>query len=222
MNKCSHGAEILKELGNHNIKPKTIIMERRPQTIKRRIKRIYKNIFGRWWEKDSFYTQFASVVYVKDFNGNDCENILTSINHDYIVLGGTKILKKNILAIPKYFVLNGHPGWLPDYRGMDVIPWAILTEGRFGITIHIVDEGIDSGMILNRKRMIISKDDTLESLATKAEKLIAKEMAITLLKLENDNATFTPNTGGKYWNTMTPEQKEAVRCKLKELQKVVE
>lgn len=62
MNKCSHGAEILKELGNHNIKPKTIIMERRPQTIKRRIKRIYKNIFGHWWEKDSFYTQFASVA----------------------------------------------------------------------------------------------------------------------------------------------------------------
>jgi methionyl-tRNA formyltransferase len=221
MNKCSHGAEILRELHNHNLKIEAIIMEQKHQTIKRRAKKIYKNILGAWWEKDSFYNKFAPVSYFKDFNGTDCEELLEIIEPDCIILGGTKILKKNILKTPKYFTLNGHPGWLPEYRGMDVIPWAILTEGRLGITIHIVDQGIDSGTILDRKRLMISRDDTLESLAGKAEKLIAKEMAITLHKLDNDNAVFTPNESGKYWHLMTPEQKESARTKLKEMQKVM-
>lgn len=47
------------------------------------------------------------------------------IKPDIIVLGGSSIIRENIIKIPKIGILNAHPGLLPKYREVDVIQWAI-------------------------------------------------------------------------------------------------
>jgi len=73
---------------------------------------------------------------------------------DYAINGGgLGILKTDIIESPLAGWLNGHPGLLPEYRGLNPVQWAIRNMDRVGATVHLIDEGIDTGPILIRKIM---------------------------------------------------------------------
>lgn len=73
-----------------------------------------------------------------------------------------KIVKKvNLLGIN---VINTHPSYLPYNRGKHPYYWAIVDGTPFGVTIHYVDDGIDTGHILWRKRIRVLPTDTGGSL----------------------------------------------------------
>ena len=76
-----------------------------------------------------------------------------------------QILKKDIIAYaPKGFI-NCHAGALPFYRGRNPLNWVLINgENTFGITVHYVDEGIDTGDIIEQKHFPISTHDTYSSL----------------------------------------------------------
>jgi folate-dependent phosphoribosylglycinamide formyltransferase PurN len=63
-----------------------------------------------------------------------------------------QILKKPVICLPKLGVLNVHPGWLPAYKGAMTYLW-VLRHGRekAGVTLHWIDEGIDTGEIIARQ-----------------------------------------------------------------------
>lgn len=58
------------------------------------------------------------------------------------------ILDKDTIDSFKYGVMNIHPGYLPYGRGADPIIWSMVNDWPLGITIHWIDEGIDTGNIL--------------------------------------------------------------------------
>lgn len=217
MNKCRHGARILEELKAHKIYVGYIVMEEKYDGPKR-IARYFKHLFKgkEWWQKDKFYRQWK-VKYVRNFNSKECESMLEADRPDLIILGGTRIIKKNIINVPTFGILNGHPGYLPDYRGMDVIKWAVLEEGKLGVTIHMINDKIDSGLMLNRERYLLRAYHTFDILAREAEDLIAILMAKTVIQIENSKATFTPVGKGRYYNTMTQEENENAEKKLSEI-----
>jgi methionyl-tRNA formyltransferase len=96
------------------------------------------------WLSSDFYRAYSDRVYVvDDVNGHECERLLREIRPYVIVLGGSRIIRKHIIGIPSIGVLNAHPGLLPGYRGVDVIPWAIYYGDPVGVTVHFVDEGVD-------------------------------------------------------------------------------
>ncbi|MGA2408320.1 MAG: formyltransferase family protein [Bacteroidales bacterium] len=60
-----------------------------------------------------------------------------------------KIFKKDL--IERINIINLHPSYLPKYRGPSPILWAILyNENEIGLTLHFVDDGIDSGNIIKQ------------------------------------------------------------------------
>jgi len=76
-----------------------------------------------------------------------------SIAYDQI-LGGTAI------RLPRLGTLNLHAGQLPRYRGRNVINWAILNgETEIGLTLHYIDEGIDTGDIILQRTLPIGWTD---------------------------------------------------------------
>ena len=92
-------------------------------------------------------------------------------NPDIILSIGSSIIKKSFLQIPKYGVFNVHMGILPEYRGIGVTEWPII-ENRLkdiglGVTLHIMEGGVDTGPILMKKNISLSKSDTLVSLESK-------------------------------------------------------
>jgi methionyl-tRNA formyltransferase len=76
----------------------------------------------------------------------------------------SQILKSEIIALPSHGVLNIHPGWLPAYRGAMAYFW-VLHNGsdRGGVSVHWIDEGIDTGEILERRSFPIPDNATQET-----------------------------------------------------------
>jgi methionyl-tRNA formyltransferase len=72
-----------------------------------------------------------------------------------------RILRRSLLEVPRLGCLNIHAGRLPEYRGRNVINWAILNgETEIGVTAHMMDEGIDTGDILLQRLLPIHWTDT--------------------------------------------------------------
>jgi folate-dependent phosphoribosylglycinamide formyltransferase PurN len=70
---------------------------------------------------------------------------------DVAVFTGGSILRWEVLSIPRFGVLNAHLALLPEIRGMSSPEWSLLCNVRLGITVHFMDEGVDTGPILLKR-----------------------------------------------------------------------
>lgn len=92
---------------------------------------------------------------------------------DFIVLAGyMRLLGPNLLQPYMGKVINIHPSILPAFPGKDAIGQAIQYGVRLsGITIHYVDEGMDTGPIIAQQVVQVTSEDTRESLAAKIQEV---------------------------------------------------
>ena len=79
------------------------------------------------------------------------------------------IFRQRTLAIPRLGSVNVHPSLLPKYRGAVPIPAAIAAgDTETGVSLMVMDEGIDTGAVISIERAPIADDDTTESLGRSA------------------------------------------------------
>jgi phosphoribosylglycinamide formyltransferase-1 len=110
---------------------------------------------------------------VFDFKNSSSEkktiNELKKNNIHLICLAGfMKILSKNFINNFKGKILNIHPSLLPKYKGLNTHEKAIKNKDKYsGCTVHFVNSKLDSGKIINQKKVKISKSDTPKTLARK-------------------------------------------------------
>lgn len=85
---------------------------------------------------------------------------------DAIALAGfMRMLSPGFVAGYKNRILNIHPALLPSFKGTDAIADAFAYGVRItGVTVHFVDEGMDSGPIILQRHVPIEPHDTLESI----------------------------------------------------------
>ena len=121
--------------------------------------------------KDNTLKDFAirhniDYLFPVKINSNDFIEISKSYNLDlFVSMSFNQIFKAPILNVPKLGVINCHAGKLPFYRGRNILNWALINdEKEFGITVHYVDEGIDTGDIINQYCYVISDKDDYKSL----------------------------------------------------------
>lgn len=103
-------------------------------------------------------------------NSDDFIDMISAFNCDiYVSMSFDQIFKKRILeSVPKG-IINCHAGKLPFYRGRNVLNWVLINdEKEFGITVHHVDEGIDTGDIILQKVFPITDEDDYSTLLEKA------------------------------------------------------
>jgi methionyl-tRNA formyltransferase len=172
-------------------------------------------------QRDDFSQSSAEKVYkVDNFNEAECEQLLKQIEPDLIILGGARIIRKNIIRIPKIGILNAHPGLLPKYRGVDVIPWSIYHGDDVGVTIHFIDEGIDTGGIVAQQVIGLQEGDTLESLMARANQLAAEMMSEVILQLmETGQLQTMPQSkeAGRQFYRMSLTMRQQVEQKLRQI-----
>ena len=96
-----------------------------------------------------------------------------SLSPDLIVTAAYgRILPATILAIPPRGCLNVHASLLPAYRGAAPIQWSIIRgESETGVTIMLMDEGMDTGDILLQRRLPIAEDADAEQLSRQLSRL---------------------------------------------------
>ncbi len=109
---------------------------------------------------------------------------LADLRPDVIVVAAFgQLLPQPILDIPRYGCINIHPSLLPKYRGASPIATAILTGDEFtGVSLILMDRGLDTGPILARAQIFISGQDTTGSLTANLSLIAAQLLQDTLVR----------------------------------------
>jgi methionyl-tRNA formyltransferase len=166
------------------------------------------------------YRSLVPVVHeVTDANGEASVGILKDLAPDLLILGNCRILRRQVVAIPRIGVLNTHPGLLPAYRGVDVIPWALHNGDPLGVTIHFVNDGVDTGAIVAQRRIEPSPGDTLSSLDSKAHTLLRELLADVIAQLIATGQVESIEQdlkAGKQYYRMPPSLRAAIESNLSE------
>ena len=110
-----------------------------------------------------------------------------------IVAAFGQILPKEIIEVPKWGALNVHPSLLPKYRGAAPINWAIIRgEKRTGVTIMLMDEGMDTGEILAQEETMIGPGETFGELSNRLAITGASLLLRTVEMIIRGNIRKTP------------------------------
>jgi len=147
-----------------------------------------------WWKRTGITT-----VSVTTLNHAESQAALSRYSPDILVRVSGGILKPSIFSLSRLATLNIHHGQAPQIRGMWSIPWGIV-EGRsdwIGATIHIIDQGIDTGGVLWRGGPQLAPGDTNVDLLFRTH-LEAVDALVTILKSysKGDNPKVWPSGAG--------------------------
>lgn len=135
--------------------------------------------------------------YEKNINGKKIKffkkfEFLISFNYRYI-------LKKKIIDLFKHKALNCHISYLPWNKGAHPNFWSFYDNTKKGISIHVLDGGVDTGDLIFQKKVLFTNKDTLFT----SHKKLNKEMENYLIKklpliLKDDYKTKKQIKGGTF------------------------
>ena len=99
-----------------------------------------------------------------------------------VLAGYMRLLSQNFVnSLPSKFIVNVHPSLLPKYKGMNAIKQAIDDCAEYtGVTIHYVDEEMDSGSIIKQDSIKINENDTVETLKDRLQTIEHRLYADTI------------------------------------------
>jgi methionyl-tRNA formyltransferase len=156
------------------------------------------------------------VIDVDSVNGSEVTALLNQHEPQVVVVTGTGIIAKRILALAPTFI-NIHVGITPRYRGVHGGFWAVY-EGRpdlAGTTIHRVDPGVDTGAIIAQVPITVEPNDTYRTLPVK-QYLAALETMSQAIQAALDGRLTTyerDDLQSKQWYSPTPlEYLQFRRC----------
>ena len=113
--------------------------------------------------KDAAEQASIATISPEEPNDESVREHLESLDCDLFVLAAYgKILKQQIIDVPRQMCINLHGGRLPEYRGSSPMNWSLINdESCFGLSIIKVDAGVDTGDVLLDKVFDISETDTI-------------------------------------------------------------
>jgi len=150
------------------------------------------------------------VDYTSDPNSEEYIRKVKEEKPDVIINQSQSIIKKPLLDTSRIGMVNRHNALLPRNRGR-LTPFWVLYKGEHetGVSIHLLDEGIDSGPLLVQKRFPVSSQDTFRSIVEKNYSLASVAMLEALEMLENGSYSFLEKDSGEGSYNTIPTLKEA-------------
>lgn len=176
-----HRINVVAAIGNHS--PRTwkslwrVYGWQLPYVALRWLGRRFVQQLGRMWRgsqasQDSLetkvQTQGGRYTQVQEINGAECRQFLQALQVDLMILAGAPIVRAPILEVPRIGTLNVHQGALPQFRGMNVIEWAVLEGHPPTISVHFVDAGVDTGDVIVTELVPLQPGDTLDLIRRRA------------------------------------------------------
>jgi methionyl-tRNA formyltransferase len=127
-------------------------------------------------DKPDEVLRLASIKHQIDFfshpeiNSIEFYNLISKYKYDiFVSMSFNQIFKKKMFNLPPLGTINCHAGKLPFYRGRNVLNWVLINDEKdFGITVHYIDEGIDTGDIILQKSYCIDDADDYSTLLARS------------------------------------------------------
>jgi folate-dependent phosphoribosylglycinamide formyltransferase PurN len=103
---------------------------------------------------------------VESLTSQSALEAIEAIQPDLLVHAGAGIIRRPPLATSRLGMINAHMGILPFYRGMNVTEWAAFNGDPIGCSVHLIDEGIDTGDIIIVRPVDAGGANSIASLRT--------------------------------------------------------
>ncbi|MBI5591655.1 MAG: methionyl-tRNA formyltransferase [Deltaproteobacteria bacterium] len=134
------------------------------------------------------------IIQPQSVRTQDFCDAMTRLAPDLLVVAAYgHVLPQRILAIPKFGAVNIHASLLPKYRGAAPIQWAVINrEKETGVTLMLMDKGLDTGDMLSSASIPILSDDTSGYLHDRLALLGADLLIQTLNYYEVHRKSATP------------------------------
>ncbi len=161
-----YGREMLRQIMSEGFIPRLIIQEDSPIADEERekfLERIHGNPIAPTIEEQSSEMNIR-LITVPIHNSEEVLPHLEVEDLDIIVFGGTRIIRGDILDLPRFGVINSHPGLLPECRGSASPAWSVYHDIPIGSSTHFCDNGIDTGDILMRREVPVKRGMKYEDL----------------------------------------------------------
>ena len=137
---------------------------------------------------------------------------LANFHPDVIVVAAFgQILPQSVLDLPRYGCINIHPSLLPRFRGASPVAAAILAGDELaGVSIMLMDRGLDTGPVLVQAQIPISPQDTTGSLSAKLSQMAAQLLPEVLVGWVKGEITPHPQNEAEatYSGSITKEEGE--------------
>ncbi|MCL4695581.1 MAG: methionyl-tRNA formyltransferase [Burkholderiaceae bacterium] len=141
------------------------------------------------------FAQRLNVDFLPLANVNDPASIEQLGRYDaslFVSMSYNQIFRAPLIAAAPKGLINCHAGALPFYRGRNILNWALINGAKqFGVTVHHVDQGIDTGDIILQRHAAIDDRDDYGSLLEKATALCAETLYDALDQIERGVAQRT-------------------------------
>ncbi len=114
-------------------------------------------------------TLAVPILQFSTLKSSEAEQTLRNLHADvFVVVAYGKLIPRSILDIPENGCINVHPSLLPKYRGPSPIQHALLNgDSVTGVSIMLLDEGMDTGPILAQSMIELDPQETFSSLEKK-------------------------------------------------------
>jgi methionyl-tRNA formyltransferase len=158
-----------------------------------------------------------SLFSVKNINSEETLSILQGLSPEIIIsIASPQIFKRDVIRSARH-TLNIHAALLPNNRGMMPSFWVLAKgETETGVTVHFVDENIDTGDIIVQKKIEIDPNETLHTLQTKVAYTGSDAVIEAVRILKEDIAVpIRPVGEGSYFSFPTKEAAKEFRKRSK-------
>lgn len=147
------------------------------------------NKSGRVYLDEFCSTNNINLLKSSHINNDECIDAIKDHGLDWLfIIGWSQIANKKLLSTPNKGVLGIHPTLLPKGRGRASIPWAIVKGlDETGVTLFKLDEGVDTGDIVDQLVIPLNEDITATELYDLVENSHITLMKDVFGKLENDS-----------------------------------
>lgn len=107
------------------------------------------------------YQESDKCAHIGSVNSEECRQLLRKLKPDLVIVNGTRIIGRQTLSCVSAPFVNMHMGITPKYRGVHGGYWALYNgdSKNAGVTIHFVNEGIDTGGIIHQERIHPKESD---------------------------------------------------------------
>ncbi len=210
------GRRLLKKIWN-----KLVLRERAYATTGRSSIMTVRNAHGiKTRQVSEFGASHAmSIIPCETLNDPHVEQKLRELSPDLIVFTGGGIIRQPILSAAGAGIINCHSGILPEYRGMDVVEWALL-QGDFnkvGCTAHFMDTGLDTGDILKTDFVQPEPGESIQALRQRIEGRMVEVIVASVIEFLDGKIKRQPQrlADGRQYFVMHPALRTVAEQRLK-------